>query len=172
MILSKQKLLHCLLRSVTPATKDDDTLYRKCSAGFEGKEAGSCCPLQSSIDLHVSLYLSLWTQNRSSECFLYKSQTLISTHGKYSVRMVNIGPADIIEGRRNIILGLIWTISKCALKYFKGNTWELTRGFTLVLHYEVQGHKVSSKGASGGDLLKWVQSQVRCRCRTHSSASL
>jgi Calponin homology (CH) domain/Filamin/ABP280 repeat len=52
-----------------------------------------------------------------------------------NIKLVNIGPEDIVDGNLKLILGLIWT---------------------LVLRYQI------NKGGDGGldDLLKWVQSKI------------
>ena len=53
------------------------------------------------------------------------------------VKLVNIGPEDIVDGKLNLILGLLWT---------------------LILKYQITKNKVDS---SEDALLKWVNSKIQ-----------
>jgi len=54
------------------------------------------------------------------------------------IKLVNIGPEDIVEGRPKLILGLIWT---------------------LILRYQIKMNEVGDSGAKN-ELLKWVRSKI------------
>jgi len=61
---------------------------------------------------------------------------------KEGLKMVNIGPEDIMNGNQRIILGLIWS---------------------LILRYQISLGKGDGDGADGSakdELLKWVQSKI------------
>lgn len=64
------------------------------------------------------------------------------------IKLVAIGPEDIVDSRRKLILGLIWTI---------------------ILRYHIQ--KGGASGSARNDLLAWVQKQIpECNVKDFTSS--
>jgi glutaredoxin len=57
-----------------------------------------------------------------------------------NIKLVNIGPEDIVDGRQKLLLGLIWTI---------------------ILRYQIQGmNEGEGEGRAKSDLLEWIRKKI------------